>query len=152
EDEADEDPPPEDGDLVPRPSLFQPVKVKPLLPSTKSMLTLALHNFEKCRGRAHSLPAPLHWPLPCSPSVGSSAASPEDGDDGTVTQTSRGAPITTPPPRPPAQSAAYSPQTIRRKMLSEECTESLRKDILWERQEKSQAFNAFLKRRRRHQD
>jgi len=36
-------------------------------------------------------------------------------------------------------------------MLSTELTESLRKNLLWERQQKSQTVNAFLKRSRNAQ-
>merc|ERR1711977_724163 len=47
----------------------------------------------------------------------------------------------------PPQQPALSPRTTRRNMLSTELTESLRKNLLWERQQKSQTANAFLKRR-----
>merc|ERR1711977_251152 len=51
----------------------------------------------------------------------------------------------------PPQQPALSPRTTRRNMLSTELTESLRKNLLWERQQKSQTVNAFLKRNRNAQ-
>ena len=45
------------------------------------------------------------------------------------------------------QSVAHSPRTTRRNMLATELTESLRRHLLWERQQKSATANAFLKRR-----
>ena len=54
-------------------------------------------------------------------------------------------------PQPPNQTLAHSPRTTRRNMLSTELTESLRKNLLWERQQKSQTVNAFLKRNRNAQ-
>ena len=42
---------------------------------------------------------------------------------------------------------AHSPRTTRRNMLATELTESLRRHLLWERQQKSATANAFLKRR-----
>lgn len=47
----------------------------------------------------------------------------------------------------PGQSMAHSPRTTRRNMLATELTESLRRHLLWERQQKSATANAFLKRR-----
>ena len=45
------------------------------------------------------------------------------------------------------QQMALSPRTTRRNMLSTEMTESLRKHVLWERQQKKATANAVLKRR-----
>ncbi|TLD10141.1 hypothetical protein PgNI_05653 [Pyricularia grisea] len=45
------------------------------------------------------------------------------------------------------QQAALSPRTTRRNMLSTELTESLRRDLVWERSQKSSTVNAVLKRR-----
>lgn len=42
---------------------------------------------------------------------------------------------------------ALSPRTTRRNFLASEMTESLRKHVLWERQQKKQTANAVLKRR-----
>lgn len=48
--------------------------------------------------------------------------------------------------------AALSPRTTRRNMLATELTESLRRQLLWERSQKSQTANAVLKRRHTSQD
>ncbi|KAI5866259.1 DUF1752-domain-containing protein [Durotheca rogersii] len=45
------------------------------------------------------------------------------------------------------QNAALSPRTTRRNMLATELTESLRRQLLWERQQKTSTANAVLKRR-----
>lgn len=46
-----------------------------------------------------------------------------------------------------AQQMAFSPKTTRRNMLATEMTESLRKNVLWERQQKKATTNAIIKRR-----
>ncbi|RYC80181.1 hypothetical protein BFJ63_vAg16935 [Fusarium oxysporum f. sp. narcissi] len=48
--------------------------------------------------------------------------------------------------------AALSPRTTRRNMLATELTESLRRHLLWERQQKSSTANAVLKRRHTSHD
>jgi len=48
--------------------------------------------------------------------------------------------------------AALSPRTTRRNMLATELTESLRRQLLWERSQKSSTANAVLKRRHTSQD
>lgn len=48
--------------------------------------------------------------------------------------------------------AALSPRTTRRHMLATELTESLRRHLLWERQQKSSTANAVLKRRHTSHD
>jgi len=48
--------------------------------------------------------------------------------------------------------AALSPRTTRRHMLATELTESLRRQLLWERSQKSSTANAVLKRRHTSQD
>lgn len=50
------------------------------------------------------------------------------------------------------QQLALSPRTTRRNMLSTELTESLRKNLLWERQHKSTGNLAALKRRHTSND
>lgn len=47
---------------------------------------------------------------------------------------------------------ALSPRTTRRNMLATELTESLRRQLLWERQQKSSTANAVLKRRHTSHD
>ena len=48
--------------------------------------------------------------------------------------------------------AALSPRTTRRHMLATELTESLRRHLLWERQQKTSTANAVLKRRHTSHD
>ncbi|KAK3939087.1 hypothetical protein QBC46DRAFT_154153 [Diplogelasinospora grovesii] len=48
--------------------------------------------------------------------------------------------------------AALSPRTTRRNMLATELTESLRRQLLWERSQKSKTANAVLQRRHTSQD
>ncbi|KAF5705936.1 hypothetical protein FGLOB1_7709 [Fusarium globosum] len=48
--------------------------------------------------------------------------------------------------------AALSPRTTRRNMLATELTESLRRHLLWERQQKSSTANAVLKRQHTSHD
>ncbi|KAL0929431.1 uncharacterized protein CTRU02_215597 [Colletotrichum truncatum] len=48
--------------------------------------------------------------------------------------------------------AALSPRTTRRNMLATELTQSLRRKLLWERQQKSSTANAVLRRRHTSHD
>ncbi|GKU16725.1 unnamed protein product, partial [Fusarium langsethiae] len=48
--------------------------------------------------------------------------------------------------------AALSPRTTRRNMLATELTESLRRHLLWEREQKPSTANAVLKRRHTSHD
>ncbi len=54
--------------------------------------------------------------------------------------------------QPIRQQAALSPRTTRRNMLATELTESLRRHLLWERQQKTSTANAVLKRRHTSHD
>lgn len=155
-DEEDEDDPDwedsnsDDGKPAQENHMFRRVESRPDLVSRRSMLTLALNKGQGRLNHAFSQPA-LRHSRPASPQESSLAASPEDDDDGMVMQTRPRAPIAIPPPKSSGNSVAHSPRTTRRNMLSTELTESLRKNLLWERQQKSQAANAFLKRSRNAQ-
>lgn len=155
-DEEDEDDPDwedsnsDDGKPVHENHLFRRVESRPDLVSRRSMLTLALNKGQGRLNHAFSQPA-MRQSRASSPQESSLAASPEDDDDGMVMQTRPRAPIAIPPPKVSGTSVAHSPRTTRRNMLSTELTESLRKNLLWERQQKSQAANAFLKRSRNAQ-
>jgi len=155
-DEEDEDDPDwedsnsDDGKPVHENHMFRRVESRPDLVSRRSMLTLALNKGQGRLSHAFSQPA-MRQSRPSSPQGSSLAASPEDDDDGMVMQTRPRAPIAIPPPKASGTSVAHSPRTTRRNMLSTELTESLRKNLLWERQQKSQAANAFLKRSRNAQ-
>jgi hypothetical protein len=54
--------------------------------------------------------------------------------------------------QPIRHQAALSPRTTRRNMLATELTESLRRHLLWERQQKTSTANAVLKRRHTSHD
>ncbi|KIX06065.1 uncharacterized protein Z518_04039 [Rhinocladiella mackenziei CBS 650.93] len=139
----------DDGKVSQEPHLFRRVESRPELVSRRSMLTLALNRGQGGLNHAYSQPA-LHRALPSSQPVRSSLAeSPEE--DGMMMQTSNRPPIAIPPPKASSKSLAHSPRTTRRNMLSTELTESLRKNLLWERQQKSQTINAFQRRNRNAQ-
>ncbi|KAK4197360.1 hypothetical protein QBC40DRAFT_106311 [Triangularia verruculosa] len=96
-------------------------------------------------------------------------ASPNDSDDAPLTMKSRG-PSRAPPMRPITEiprsqaqpinamamgmhhQAAFSPRTTRRNMLATELTESLRRNLLHERSQKTSTANAVLKRRHTSHD
>ena len=133
--------------------LFQRVDSRPHLPSRRSLLTTLIHQPDRAAALAEqalrsskSQPA-LHRSRTSSPNGPSLATSPED--DTTLAsqehQVSGSRPIimTTSNVHPPA----LSPRTTRRNMLATELTESLRKHLLWERQQKNTTANAVLKRR-----
>ncbi|KAI9878702.1 MAG: hypothetical protein M1830_010746 [Pleopsidium flavum] len=135
--------------------LFQRVDSKPTLTSRRSLLTTLMHQPQRAAALANaaskSTPA-MQRSRTSSPNGPSVAASPEEE----ATLTMRGADIprtkpiivTTSNTHPPA----LSPRTTRRNMLATELTESLRKHLLWERQQKSTTANAVLKRRHTAQD
>lgn len=93
------------------------------------------------------------------------AASPNDSDEAPLMMKGRQGPLKPirEAPRTVAQpimaqgtsghyQAALSPRTTRRHMLATELTESLRRHLLWERQQKSSTANAVLKRRHTSHD
>lgn len=153
EDEEDgddwEDSNSDDGKASQEPHLFRRVDSRPDLVSRRSMLTFALNKGPGGLGHAYSQPV-LHRSRQPSPPQGPSVAYSPDDDDGMVMQTSNRPPIAVPPPRS-SKTLAHSPRTTRINMLSTELTESLRRNLLLERQEKSHTANAFLKRSRNAQ-
>ncbi|KAF9888686.1 hypothetical protein FE257_008444 [Aspergillus nanangensis] len=125
--------------------LFQRVDSKPNLVSRRSLLTMMMHQPTKM-GAIRSSPA-LQRSRLTSPNGPSIPASPPDDED---SLTMRGPDVPRSKPiimKPAPQSVAHSPRTTRRNMLATELTESLRRHLLWERQQKSATANAFLKRR-----
>ena len=130
--------------------LFQRVDSRPNLTSRRSLLTTLIHEPERAAALANqaskSTPA-MQRSRTSSPNGPSVAASPEDEPGLTMQAPNvpRSKPIimTTSNTHPPA----LSPRTTRRNMLATELTESLRKHLLWERQQKSTTANAVLKRR-----
>ena len=135
--------------------LFQRVDSRPLLTSRRSLITDALHQPDRVAGllkaASRSTPA-MHRSRTSSPNGPSVAASPDDE----ATLTMRGPDI--PRSKPIIVTAsnthplALSPRSTRRNMLATELTESLRKHLVWERQQKSATANAVLKRRHTAQD
>lgn len=147
-------------------TFFQRVDSKANLTSRRSLITLALEQNSR-RGNlggvaSQSTPA-IHQRSRTSFNGPSLVASPNDSDDAPLTmkRQSRGAPlrpikeasrssaqpIRANAPNGITQPMALSPRTTRRNMLATELTESLRRDLLWERSQKSSTANAVLKRR-----
>jgi Protein of unknown function (DUF3295)/Fungal protein of unknown function (DUF1752) len=139
---------------VPQNYEFRRVDSRPELVSRPSVLSMALDQKRRASAlqneASRSVPA-FRRSRTSSPQGPSMPGSPEENDEdaGLMMQGSGSR------PRPiamntsnPSQGLAQSPRTTRRNMLSTELTESLRKNLLWERQQKSQTVNAFLKRSR----
>lgn len=132
-----------------RPELFQRVDSRPNLVSRRSLLTMMMHQPGRMQGNAFRSSPALQRSRLTSPHGPSIPASPPENDEESLTMRGpdvpRSKPIVMKPPNP--QSVAHSPRTTRRNMLATELTESLRRHLLWERQQKSATANAFLKRR-----
>lgn len=148
-------------------TFFQRVDSKANLTSRRSLITLALEQNNR-RGNlggvaSQSTPA-IHQRSRTAFNGPSLVASPNDSSDEApleMKRQSRGAPLRPikEAARPSAQPIrtnalngmtqpmALSPRTTRRNMLATELTESLRRDLLWERSQKSSTANAVLKRR-----
>ncbi|KAJ9413577.1 hypothetical protein QL093DRAFT_2484788, partial [Fusarium oxysporum] len=137
---------------------FQRVDSKPNLTSRQSLITLMLAQNDRLGNHASK----STWAIPRSrmadgPPLGASS---NDSDEAPLMMkgmrgpglkpihevpSSSAQPIMTVPNRIQPQ-AALSPRTTRRNMLATELTESLRRHLLWERQQKSSTVNAVLKR------
>ncbi|KAF1993905.1 DUF1752-domain-containing protein [Amniculicola lignicola CBS 123094] len=128
-------------------ALFQRVDSRPNLRSQRSLLTTMMH--EKDRAQALQNQASRSTPAirrsrtstPNGPSTGNS---PQEDSGLMMRQVPRSKPIimTTSNVHPPA----LSPRTTRRNMLQTELTQSLRQNLLWERQQKNATTNAVNKR------
>ena len=150
---------------------FQRVESKANLTSRPSLITLMLAQDHRAKNLGNpasqstsAIPRPRA--VPNGPSLG---VSPNDSDEGPLMMKgtrpshpsplkpiievprSNAQPITAPANHVHAQ-AALSPRTTRRNMLATELTESLRRHLLWERQQKSSTANAVLKRRHTSHD
>ena len=133
--------------------LFQRVDSTPHLPSRRSLLTTLIHQPDRAAALAQMAltasksTSALRRSKTSSPNGPSVATSPEDDSflDTHEENVPGARPIimTTSNIHPPA----LSPRTTRRNMLASEMTESLRKHLLWERQQKNTTANAVLKRR-----
>ncbi|KAK7413353.1 hypothetical protein QQX98_007797 [Neonectria punicea] len=152
-------------------NLFQRVDSKANLTSRRSLITLMLAQNDRI-DRARNLgnhasqstsAIPRSRMAPNGPSLG---GSPNDSDEAPLMMKGMRHPTLKPIheiPRSSAQpimghaghgqgQAALSPRTTRRNMLATELTESLRRHLLWERQQKSSTANAVLKRRHTSHD
>jgi hypothetical protein len=131
---------------------FERVPSQVNLPSRRSLLTMQMHEPSRSSSalqnvNSRSSPA-IRRSRTSSPNGPSLATSPQEPpmEMAQDPQRSRARPIimTTSNTHPPA----LSPRTTRRNMLSTELTESLRKNLLWERQQKNSTNNAVALKRR----
>jgi hypothetical protein len=156
DDDEDEDEWEDDGEesgpsSVEERQMFQRVESKPNLVSRRSLLTTMIHEPERAaalqNAASRSTPAlrRSRTSTPNGPSLACSPDSDEPGLEMKGKQIPHSKPIimTTSNLHQPA----LSPRTTRRNMLSTELTESLRKNLLWERQQKNKTSTAALQRR-----
>ena len=122
-------------------ALFQRVSSKPNLASRRSLLTSLVHESE----RATALTAQASKSQPSLPQLSKPKPSIQIADPPKASGIARSKPMAM--PASASQTCAFSPRTTRRNMLSTELTESLRQNLLWERQFKNTTAQAFLKRR-----
>jgi Protein of unknown function (DUF3295)/Fungal protein of unknown function (DUF1752) len=132
--------------------LFRRVDSQANLVSRKSLLTRGLHEPQRAAALAEAAmksSSALRRSRTSSPN-GPSAPVPSTDDDNHILP-QRGSDVT--PSKPIIYTTsnthlpAHSPRTTRRNMLATELTESLRRHLLWERQQKSTTANAVFKRR-----
>ncbi|PGH17369.1 hypothetical protein AJ80_04824 [Polytolypa hystricis UAMH7299] len=140
--------------------LFQRVDSRANLVSRRSLLTMMMHQPERMPGPvavksgvagSRSTPA-LQRSRITSPNQQESAVGSADDDDGNLTMRGPDVPRSKPiiVKSMPAHPPAHSPRTTRRNMLATELTESLRRHLLWERQQKTTAQAAFKRRHTSH--
>ncbi|KAK1966639.1 DUF1752-domain-containing protein [Colletotrichum sublineola] len=154
-------------------TFFQRVDSKVNLTSRRSLITLMIEqNDRKSNSKAlgniaSQSTSALSWSRTSHTAPPTLAVSPNDSDDAPLMMKRgvRSSPLKpiNEIPRSSAQpiyttashshlQAALSPRTTRRNMLATELTESLRRNLLWERQQKSSTANAVLKRRHTSHD
>ncbi|KAF6834877.1 hypothetical protein CMUS01_05998 [Colletotrichum musicola] len=151
-------------------TFFQRVDSKVNLTSRRSLITLMIEQNDRSRNLgnvASQSTSALPWSRTSHPAPPTLAVSPNDSDDAPLMMKRgiRSSPLKpiNEVPRSAAQpimatashshlQAALSPRTTRRNMLATELTESLRRNLLWERQQKSSTANAVLKRRHTSHD
>jgi Protein of unknown function (DUF3295)/Fungal protein of unknown function (DUF1752) len=127
--------------------LFQRVDSRPNLVSRPSLLTVMMHQPTKMGMPTRSTPALQRSSRVTPPNGPETGGSPDDSEN--LTMKGRDVPRSKPIiVKPTAQgSGAHSPRTTRRNMLATELTESLRRHLLWERQQKNTTATAVFKRR-----
>jgi hypothetical protein len=143
-------------------TFFQRVDSRPNLTSRRSMLTTLLHEKDRASALAgvnSKSTSALHRSRTSSPQGPSMPASPDSDDGAALMMKKKGArqgqqvtrssaqPIIMTTTNTTGHQAALSPKTTRRNMLATELTASLRRHLLWERQQKNQTASAVLKRR-----
>jgi hypothetical protein len=137
--------------------MFKRVDSRPTLTSRRSLLTQAIHEPDRAMAlqnlASRSTPA-IRRSRTSTPNGPSLACSPREDAEIEIPEASglRSKPIIMTTSNSTAPLPAMSPRTTRRNMLSTEMTESLRKHLLWERQQKNTTANAFLKRRHTSND
>lgn len=118
-------------------SMFKRVESRPQLASRRSLLSTMLHEPQRAAAivaaATRSTPSRRSIKEPFHSSIKEEAEFP--GSKPINTNASHGL------------STLFSPRTTRRNMLATELTESLRKHLLWERQQKNTTASAHLKRR-----
>ncbi|KAI0003607.1 DUF1752-domain-containing protein [Xylariaceae sp. FL0662B] len=151
---------------------FKRVESKPNLTSQRSLISLMFAGQEeRAKGlsnyASHSTPAISHRGRtvqnPSNMNMVTHANDPDNGLE--MRRTLRPTPLKpineiprsgaqpiTVNPQTHHHQAALSPRTTRRNMLATELTESLRRQLLWERQQKTSTANAVLKRRHTSHD
>jgi hypothetical protein len=131
----------------PEKEMFQRVDSRPQLTSRRSLLTTMMHEGDRAQAlqnaASRSTPA-IRRSRTSTPNGPSTGSSPQDEGLMMRQQVTRSKPIimTTSNVHPPA----LSPRTTRRNMLQTELTQSLRQNLLWERQQKNSTTNAVNKR------
>lgn len=145
EDDNEESSPPS----VDESTMFQRVDSKPNLVSRRSLLTSMMHQGDRAQGfqnAASRSTTAIRGKWSTTPLNGPSTGNSPQEDSGLMMrqQVPRSKPIimTTSNVHPPM----LSPRTTRRNMLQTELTQSLRQNLLWERQQKNATTNAVNKR------
>ncbi|KAK6512233.1 hypothetical protein TWF481_001124 [Arthrobotrys musiformis] len=146
-DEDDWDSVSEDGSEDGEDTMFSRIEEpRPQLTSRRSLLSTLLHQNDRAEAIARAAG------VRSAPAVRSRTASPNG--PAMPPSPSREAPIQPQivnaraiPMVKSASAFPQSPRTTRRNMLATELTESLRKHLLWERQQKNKVANAVLRRR-----
>ncbi|GAB7355352.1 hypothetical protein MBLNU459_g5879t1 [Dothideomycetes sp. NU459] len=147
--------------------LFQRVDSRPNITSRRSMLTTLMHEPDRARALANYGPSrsasALRRSRATSPNGPSATPPPQQQQhhhhhqqQSEALALRNGPESSCPQPiimtTSNTHQPALSPKTTRRNMLSTELTESLRKNLLWERQHKSSNNLAAMKRRHTSQD
>jgi hypothetical protein len=143
---------------------FPRVDSRPNLTSRRSLITTMLHQNDRASAMANAAAQqqPAYRRSRSSPQ-GPSLATSEESQQEPLTMKAGpseqgGIPRSGPQPiimtttNVTPHQAALSPKTTRRQMLATELTASLRRHLLWERQQKNQTASAVLKRRHTSHD